>query len=162
MESTVDHPTAVQIPAVPAMTEAEGRARNVVDRASLDLMARTNSISVSREDLLLASDEIHKLPPEARDRKGRTRCLMSIFHGQRQKAIALNARLEAMARLVRAGMIPCCWVLPAAANGVQMIADPVFFATAKVPLFFIDKEAHFEPAIFVAFVLERAPVYGHA
>ena len=161
MESTVDHPIAVQLPEVPAKTEAEARAGNVVDRASLDLMARTNPVRVSLKEILLASVEIHKLPPEARNRKGRTRCLASIFHGQRQKAIAVNARLEAMARLVRGGMIPC-WVLPAAANGFQMIADPVFLAAAKVPLLFIGKDAHFEPAIFVAFVLEHAQVSGHA
>ena len=161
MELTMENPRAVQAPEVPAMTETEGRVGKVVDRASLDLMARTNPVRVSLKDILLASAEIHKLQPEARNRKGRTRCLASIFHGQRQKAIAVNARLEAMARLVRAGKIPC-WVLPAAANGVQMIAYPVFLAAAKVPLFFIGKDAHFEPAIFVAFVLEHAQVSGHA
>ena len=66
-----------------------------------------------------------------------------------------------MARLVRAGKIPC-WVMPAGADGFNLIADPVFLATAKVPLHFTNKESYFEADAFVAFVLENASVYGHA
>jgi hypothetical protein len=161
MELTMENPTEVQVATVRRITEAEGHAGNSADQTSLDLMARTNPIRFSLDDILLASAEIHKLPPEARNRNGRTRCLASVFHGQRQMAIALNARLEAMARLVAAGKIPC-WVLPLGANGFQMIAEPVFLAAAKAPLSFIDGEAYFEPAVFVTLVLEHASVHGHA
>lgn len=157
----MDSKPAVPATAVSAIAEAEDRARNVVDPASADLMARSNAISVSVEDIHLASAEIHKLAVEERHGQGRTDCLLQLFRGQRDKAFVVNARLEAMARLVRAGKVPC-WVLPAGADGVHMIADPVFLAAAKVPLLFMEKESYFEPVAFVALVLANATVYGHA
>ena len=37
-----------------------------MDQATANLIARVNSVTVSVDDLLVVSDEIHKLPPDAR------------------------------------------------------------------------------------------------
>jgi hypothetical protein len=145
---------------MPANATAERRAAHVLDPPGAALMARSSAIAVSLADIHRACAEIYKLPPEERTRTGRTRCLLHVFCGQRHKAFVVNARLEAMARLVRAGQIPY-WVRPPSADGVRMIADPVFLAAATVPLLFTAKESYFDPVAFVAFVLEHASVYGH-
>ena len=114
---------AAQTPAVPAIADL---VRNV-DQARADLIARVNAVSVTVEDLLLASAEIQKLPLETCNREMRTRCLALIFKGQNYKVIAVNSRLEAMGRVVRSGKIRR-WVLP------NIVAEVVFLAAAKEPI----------------------------
>jgi hypothetical protein len=154
----MDSPT-VQAPAVPAIAEEAGLVRN--DQATADFIARANAVFVTIDDMFLASAEIHKLPSEDRNWEGRMNCLTQIFRGRRDKAFVVNARLEAMARLVSAGKLPY-GVLPTGVDGLNLIADPVFMAAAKVPILFIDKESYFEPEPFAVFVLENAKACGHA
>ena len=145
----------VQAPAVPATADEAGRVRNVVDQATANLIARVNAASVTVEDMFLAAAEIQKLPLETCNREARTRCLSRIFGGQNYKVIAVNARLEAMALVVRSGKIRR-WVLP------KIVAEPVFVAAVKAPLLFTEGEWFFEQDAFVACVLEHADVDGHA
>ena len=146
---------AVQAPAVPAIAEEAGLVRNVIDQATANLIARVNAASVTVEDMFLAAAEIQKLPLETCNREARTRCLARIFSGQNYKVIAVNSRLEAMARVVRSGKIRR-WVLP------NIVAEPVFAAAAKAPLLFTENEWFFEQDSFVACVLEHSYVDGHA
>jgi hypothetical protein len=144
-----------QAPAVPAL--ADGPVGNVIDQATANLIARVNAVSLTAEDLMLASTEIQKLPLETCNREVRTRCLAPMFKGRHGKAFVVNARLEAMAELVRAGKIPRCWILP------NMVRDSVYLAAAIEPLLFTaNNESFFEPESFVAFLLESAEVDGHA
>jgi hypothetical protein len=146
---------AVQAPAVPAL--ADGLVSNVIDQATANLIARVNAASVTVEDMFLAAAEIQRLPLETCNRKARTRCLARIFNERRGKAFVVNARLEAMAQLIRAGEIPSCWARP------NMVRDSVFSAAASEPLLFTaNNESFFDPESFVAFLLETAAVDGHA
>ena len=110
---------AVQAPAVPVIAEEAGRVRNLIDQTTANLIARVNAVSLTAEQLMLAAVEIQKLPLETCNREARTRCLALMFKGQRGKAFVVNARLEAMAQLIRAGKIPRCWVWP------NMVRDSV-------------------------------------
>jgi hypothetical protein len=145
--------------AVPTIAEMEDGASDVVDTFSADLMARSNAIPVSVEDMHVAAAAINRLPLEERDWEGRAQCLMPLFRGRRDKAFVVNARLEALGQLLRDGELPY-WMLPASRQTRNN--DPVYFAAAKVPLLFAQKEPYFEVFAFVACVLERARVYGHA
>jgi hypothetical protein len=144
---------AIQAPAVPAL--ANGLGSNVIDQATANLIARVNAASVTVEDMFLAAAEIQKLPLATCNREARTRCLARIFNGQNNKVIAVNFRLEAMARVVRSGKIGR-WVLP------NIVAEPVFVAAAKAPLLFAESVWFFEQYSFAASVLEHAQVDGHA
>ena len=155
LESTMNSKPAGQASAVPVNAEVARLVSNVVDQAIANFVARVNTVDVTLEDLFLASAEIQKLPLETCNREARTRCLARIFNGQTYKVIAVNARLEAMARVVRSGKIRR-WVRP------YMVAKIVFLAAAKEPILFTNKEWSFESDSFVLFVLEHAAVDGHA
>ena len=138
-----------QAPAVPAIADEEGPVRNLVNQTTANLIARVNAVSLTAEDLMLAATEIQKLPPKTCNREVRTRCLALIFDGRHGKAFVVNARLEALAKLVRADQIPCCWVRP------TMLRDCVFSAAATEPLLFTaNNEPFFDAESFVAFLLE--------
>jgi hypothetical protein len=151
----MDITPAAQASAVSDIAEGASPISKVVDQATANLIARANAVSVTAEDLFLASTEIQKLPPETCNRAARTRCLDRIFDGQSHKVIAINARLEAMARIVSYAKIRR-WVLP------NIVAKVVFLAAAKEPILFTNKEWWFESDSFVAFVLEHAAVDGRA
>jgi hypothetical protein len=153
----MDSKPAAQASAVPAVTDETGPVRNLIDQTTANLIARVNAVSLTAEDLMLASAEIHKLPRETSNREARIRCLALMFKGQRGTAFVVNARLEAMAQLISAGKIPGYWVRPG------MVRDSVFSAAATQPLLFTaDNESFFEPESFVAFLLGTAEVNGHA
>jgi hypothetical protein len=151
----MDSNPAAQAPAVPAIAEEEALVRNVVDQPTAHLIARLNAVSVTVEDLLLASAEIQTLPLKECKREARTHVLARMFKGQGDKAIAVGFRLEAMARVIRSGKIRR-WVLP------NIVCEVVFLAAAKQPILFTKNESFFDPKSFVAFVLENAAVDGHA
>jgi hypothetical protein len=144
-----------QVTKVPAIANEADLVRNVIDQATANLIARVNAVSVTVEDMFLASADIQKLPLETCNRDPRTRCLARIFNEQSYKVIAVNYRLEAMAEVVRSGKIRR-WVLP------NIVAEVVFFAAAKEPILLTEDEWHFDQEAFVAFVLENAAVDGHA
>src|ERR1700674_3948616 len=108
----MDSTPVVQARAVPAIDDETGPVLNLVDQTAANLIARVNAVSLTAEDLMLASAEIHKFPFETSNREARTRCLALMFNGRRGKAFVVNARLEAMAELLRAGKIPSCWARP--------------------------------------------------
>lgn len=151
----MDSNPAAQAPAVPAIAEEKALVRNVVDQATAHLIARLNAVSVTVEDLLLASAEIKTLPLKECNREARTHVLARMFKGQGYKAIAVGFRLEAMARVIRSGRIRR-WVLP------NIVCEVVFLAAAKEPILFTKNEWFFEQDSFVTSVLEHAHVDGHA
>ena len=147
----------VQTPAVPAIAPEAGPVRPLIDQTTANLIARVNAVSLTAEELMLASREIQKLPLETCNREARTRCLALIFNGRRGKAFVVNARLEALAQLIAADKIPSCWARP------NMVRDSVFSAAASEPLLFTaNNESFFDPESFVAFLLETAEVDGRA
>jgi hypothetical protein len=153
----MDSTPAVQATSVPAIPDEAGLVSNVIDQATANLIARVNAVSLTAEELMLASREIQKLPLETCNRKARTRCLAQIFDGRRGKAYVVDARLQAMAQLIAADKIPSCWVRP------NMVRDSVFSAAATEPLLFTaNNESFFDPESFVAFLLETAEVDGRA
>jgi hypothetical protein len=149
MESTMSHTPVVQTPAVPAVADEAGPVRNLIDQTTANLIARVNAVSLTGEELMLASAEVHKLPLETCNREARTRCLAEVFKGRRGKASVANLRLEALAQLVHEEKIPRCWVRP------TMLRDCVFSAAATEPLLFTaNNEPFFDAESFVAFLLE--------
>lgn len=96
------------------------------------LVARVNSVHVSAEDLLSASEEVHKLPAEDRDWEGRAHLLARLFSGEGDKAFAIETRLSAMSKLIASGSLPH-WSRPMGADGAALIAKPVFIAAATEP-----------------------------
>jgi hypothetical protein len=148
---------AVQVSEVPAIAPEAGPGRPLIDQTTANLIARVNAVSLTAEELMLASREIQKLPLETCNREARTRCLALIFNGRRGKAFVVNARLEALAQLIAADKIPSCWARP------NMVRDSVFSAAATEPLLFTaSNESFFDPESFVAFLLETAQVDGRA
>jgi hypothetical protein len=147
----------VQTPAVPAIAPEAGPVRPLIDQTTANLIARVNAVSLTAEELMLASREIQKLPLETCNREARTRCLALIFNARRGKAFVINARLEALAQLIAADKIPSCWARP------NMVRDSVFSAAASEPILFTaNNESFFDPDSFVAFLLETAQVDGRA
>ena len=148
---------AIQAPAVPAMADEGSLVSNLIDQAAASLIARVNAVPNTAEELMLASAEIQKLPPESRNREARTQCLVPMFNGRHGKASVVNLRLAAMAQLIRADKIPSCWVRP------NMARDSVFSAAATEPLLLnANNEWFFDPESFVAFLLETEEGDGHA
>jgi hypothetical protein len=123
--------------------------------------ARINAVHITLDDLLFASEEVHKLPPDDRDWEGRAHLMARLFSGEPDKAFAVDARLTAMARLIRAGALPG-WTLPTAPDGSVQISEPVFLATATEPLILREHDASFERQSFVTRVLELAKPDGCA
>jgi len=152
-ESTMNRKPEEQASAVPVIGAAVRLVSSVVDHAIANLVA--HAVGVTAEDLLLASAEIQKLPLETCNREARTLCLDRIFDKETYKVIAVNARLEAMARMVSSGKIRR-WVLP------NMVANVVYSAAAKESILFTNNEWSFESDSFVALVLQHAGVDGHA
>ena len=148
---------AVQPPAVPASADEVRRVGNLIDQTTANLIARVNAVSVTADELMVASAEIHKLPREACNREARIRCLARMFNGLRGTAFVVDFRLEALAQLVSAKKIPSCWVRP------NMVRDSVFLAAATEPILFTgNNEPFFDSESFLTFLLETARGDGHA
>lgn len=126
-------------------------------KVALDL----NAVRVSMKDLLLASSEVHKLPPEDRDWDGRLHLMVRLFPGERLKASAVDLRLTAMSKLIKSGVL-ANWVLPEAGDGSTSIAEPVWMTTATAPLLLSDDKAYFDESSFIEAVLVAAPNEGRA
>src|SRR5687768_15671870 len=101
--------------------------------AKVKMAAELNAVRVSVEDLLLASAEVHKLPPEDRDWEGRLHLMVRLFPGESLKASAVDLRLTAMSRLVAAGAISH-WILAESSDASTSMAEPIWKATATAPL----------------------------
>lgn len=125
------------------------------------MIACLNSVAVSVEDLVLASDEVHHLPPEQRNWEGRTTCVARLFEGQHYKAFAVHSRLQAMAALITSGKLPQALVDEMGDSG-RMVAEPIFMAAAKEPILFTEEAPFFNAESFIEAVLRHSGVDGHA
>ena len=125
------------------------------------IIARLNSVAVSVEDLILASHVVQNLPPEQRGWTAQTTCVTRLFNGQRSKAFAVHYRLQALAALITSGKLPQ-FLATEMDDGGRMVAEPVFFATAKEPIFFTEKGPLFHPESFLEAVLRHGGVEGYA
>ena len=132
-----------------------------MDQDTVNLIARLNSVVVSVEDLVLASDEIHNLPPEQRNWEGHTNCVARLFIGQHYKAFAVHSRLQAMAALITSGKLPLSLVTEMS-DGGRVLPEPIFAAAAKEPILFTEKEPFFNAECFIEAVLRNSEVDGHA
>lgn len=132
-----------------------------MDQDTANLIARLNSVAVSVEDLVLASDEVHNLPPEQRNWEGQTTCVARLFKGQHYKAFAVHSRLQAMAALITSGKLPLPLVAEMS-DGGRMVAEPIFVAAAKEPILFTEKEPFFNAESFIETVLRHGGVNGPA
>lgn len=132
-----------------------------MEQTNADLLAHLNSIAVSVEDLIIASDEVHKLPPAQRNWEGQTTCVARLFKGQRYKAFAVHSRLQAMAALITSGKLHLALVAETR-DGGRMVVEPIFIAAAKEPILFAETEPFFNADAFIDAVLRHSEVGGHA
>ena len=132
-----------------------------MDQETANVIACLNSVAVSVEDLVLASDEVHHLPPEQRNWEGRTTCVARLFEGQHYKAFAVHSRLQAMAALIISGKLPQAFV-DEMGDGGRMVAEPIFMAAAKEPILFTEEAPFFNAESFIEAVLRHSGVDGHA
>ena len=126
-----------------------------------NMAARINATHITIDDLLLVTEEVHKLPLEDRDWEGRLHLMVRLFKGEPDKALAIEKRLMAMSTLVASGSLPH-WSLPEALDGSVNISEPVWLATATEPLLLTERDAYFEPKSFLERVLSLAEPDGNA
>ncbi len=132
-----------------------------MSQAIVRIAAEVNAVRVTIDDLLLASREVHKLPPEDRDWEGRLHLMVRLFQGEPDKARAVEYRLMAMSKLLESGVLPH-WVLPKAADDSVQIAEPVWATAATAPLLLGERDAYFDPQSFTDRVLALAKPDGNA
>lgn len=125
------------------------------------LQNELNSVKITVDDLLLASREAHKLPPDDRNWEGRLHLMSRLFRGTPRKGLSIEHRLIAMTRLIEAGVLPG-WAVPQASDGSVNIAEPVWMAAAIEPLILGEDEAFFDQDSFLARVLSMAEPEGNA
>jgi hypothetical protein len=130
-----------------------------MDQRTVEYVARINRVDVSSDDLLSLSKEIHEMPPEQRDWEGRAICAIRLFSEQKDKALAVTWRLEALAKLISSESLPH-WAKQEAEDGARMVAGSVFVAAAKEPILLSDEGPFFNPETFLNCVLEQSEVEG--
>lgn len=127
----------------------------------MNIEKRVNSASVTKEDLLRVSEEVHNLPEKERDFEGRTIAMIKMFPGQSDKCMAIDLRIMAMNEMIELDNLPG-WALPQNEDGSFLIAEAVWEATASEPLIFTETEAHFDQEAFLERVLSSATPEGQA
>lgn len=132
-----------------------------MNQSLANMAAQLNATRITIDDLLLASREVHKLPPDDQGWEGRLHLMVRLFKGEPDKGLAIENRLMAMSALVASGTLPH-WVLPEAPDGSVQISEPVWLAAATEPLLLKEREAYFEPKSFLERVLSLAEPDGHA
>jgi hypothetical protein len=132
-----------------------------MSQAIARMTAELNAVRVTIDDLLLASREVHKLPPEDRDWEGRLHLMVRLFQSEPDKARAVEYRLIAVTKLLESGVLPH-WVLPTAADGAVQIAEPVWATAATAPLLLGEHDPYFDPQSFTERVLALAEPDGNA
>ena len=125
------------------------------------IASRINAARVTIDDLLLVTEEVHKLPPDQRDWEGRAILMIKLFPGDPDKTFAIEHRLQAMNELIDSGVLPH-WTLPKEKDGTIQIARPVWQATAEEPLLVRKHDAHFNKDRFLERVLSLAEPDGRA
>lgn len=127
----------------------------------MDIEDQVNSQVISHLELVEATQEIHKLPEDERDFEGRTIVLIVMFTGEPIKAMAIDYRLRAMARIIESNELPG-WAMPTQPDGSQLVSEPVWQAAAEEPLVFLHNEASFNKQMFLERILSRAEPEGAA
>lgn len=125
------------------------------------IVERMQMATVTMEDLLLATEEVHRLPSERRDFEGRAIAMIQLFPGEPDKVFAIENRLSALNDLILKGVLPH-WSLPKDEEGAIAIAEPVWRATAEQPILIDGNEAYFEETSFLECVLANAEPEGEA
>ena len=132
-----------------------------MSRSLANMAARLNAAHITIDDLLFATEEVHKLPPEDRDWEGRLHLMARLFKGEPDKGLAIEKRLAAMSALIGSGSL-LHWALPEAPYDSVKIAEPVWLAAASEPLLLTERDAYFEPTSFLERVLSLAEPDGNA
>jgi hypothetical protein len=129
--------------------------------ALVKMAARLNAVRVTVADLVLASQEVHKLPAADRDWEGRMHLMVRLFSGEPDKGLAIEHRLMAMSSLLASGTLPH-WATPQTPDGEIQVGEPVWQAAATEPLLLRERDAYFEKDSFLDRVLSFAEPDGHA
>jgi len=120
-----------------------------------------NSIEITIEDLLEATEAVHQLPPEDRNWEGRAYLMAMMFKGQPHKAMSVDSRLTAMSAMIESGKL-LGWALPDQDDGSHSVAEPVWQVTATEPLKFVDNQPCFDEPSFLEKILSCAEAEGNA
>jgi hypothetical protein len=124
-------------------------------------LERANRAIVRKQDILRFVQELVKREaPSDRDFEARAILLARIYRDP-DVAMAIEFRMEALARLMD-GNNPKGWTLPPGQDGAVLTAEPVFAAAAMQPLIEVNGRPAFERAAFFNKVLELASVDGNA
>jgi len=126
-----------------------------------DFLEKINEVEITIDDLLNATEEVHKLPPEDRNWEGRAFTMAKMFKGQPHKAMAIDSRLTAMSEMIENGNLPG-WALPKDEEGSVGVSEPVWEATAKEPLILNGNSTTFNKESFLNRVLSYAEPEGNA
>ena len=122
-----------------------------------ELIAFTNSVPVSVEDLTSLVDEIEMSQPEMRDWQSSAIVAVRLFNGDPDKVEAVMFRLEALMRLLIADKSQTPWTI-SLPDGVILTSEPVFAAAACEPIVENAGEVAFDREKFLSKVLELAEV----
>ena len=132
-----------------------------ITEALAQMSKRLNAVTITKEDLLLVTQEVHKLPPDKRDWKDRLQLMNRLFNGEQYKVLAIEERIVAMSALISKGDLPG-WVVPDENDGAMKIAEPVWMAAASEPLLFKETGAYFETTKFLDYILTIAEPDGNS
>lgn len=127
----------------------------------MSIEERINSVKVTINDLLEASEAVHSLKPEDRNWEGRAHLMAIMFKGEPHKAMAIDSRLIAMSSIIASGELPG-WALPQKEDGSYNIAEPVWLATASEKLLFVEEQPCFNKETFLNSILSKAVPEGNA
>lgn len=122
--------------------------------ATKRMIEQVNNVSVSKEDLIEAVQEIGELDPEERDFTGHAITIVRLHSGEPEKVKAIMFRLEALARLLAREGAPG-WTL-ALPNEAVLTQEPVFAAAAVQPMIEQNGRVAFERDSFLQKVLDMA------
>ena len=120
-----------------------------------ELAARVNAVAVSAEDLLRVAAVVHRLDPERRDWRAQALCARRLFGNDREKALAVTVRLEAMTRLISAGSVPEPFA-GETPHGIPVLAESVFQAAAAERLLGDAAGCRFDADAFLDCVVKHA------
>lgn len=120
-----------------------------------------NSVEVTMNDLLTASESVQKLMPEDKNWEGRARILSIIFKGHSHKAMSVDARITALSAMIRSGKLPG-WALPEKEDGVYSISHVVWLVAARESLKFTNNRPSFDEISFLQNVLSCSESMGNA
>ena len=122
-----------------------------IDEALANMSKRLNAVTITKEDLLMVRQEVHKLPPDKRDWKDRLQMMNQLFKGDANKVLAIEERMVSMTQLITSGALSD-WVFPDELDGAMKIAETVWMAAAKEPLLFNETGAYFDANAFLAYI----------